>query len=36
MVIIQLGGFVCDEDFIKKVDEYGIVMVFIGIRYFKY
>ncbi|ASB87452.1 bifunctional phosphoribosylaminoimidazolecarboxamide formyltransferase/IMP cyclohydrolase [Bacillus sonorensis] len=34
--IIQPGGSVRDEDSIKKADEYGIAMVFTGIRHFKH
>ena len=34
--IIQPGGSVRDEDSIKKADEYGIGMVFAGIRPFKH
>ncbi|HBU13124.1 MAG TPA: bifunctional phosphoribosylaminoimidazolecarboxamide formyltransferase/inosine monophosphate cyclohydrolase [Clostridiales bacterium] len=34
--IIQPGGSVRDEDSIKKCDEYGIAMVFTGIRHFKH
>ncbi|MGE6613636.1 bifunctional phosphoribosylaminoimidazolecarboxamide formyltransferase/IMP cyclohydrolase [Peribacillus sp. NPDC076916] len=34
--IIQPGGSVKDEDSIKKADEYGITMVFTGIRHFKH
>ncbi|MBP0726000.1 bifunctional phosphoribosylaminoimidazolecarboxamide formyltransferase/IMP cyclohydrolase [Bacillus sp. RG28] len=34
--IIQPGGSVRDEDSIKKADEYGITMVFTGIRHFKH
>lgn len=34
--IIQPGGSVKDEDSIKKANEYGIAMVFTGIRHFKH
>lgn len=34
--IIQPGGSVRDEDSIKKANEYGIAMVFTGIRHFKH
>lgn len=34
--IIQPGGSVRDEDSIKKCDEYGIAMVFTGLRHFKH
>jgi phosphoribosylaminoimidazolecarboxamide formyltransferase/IMP cyclohydrolase len=34
--IIQTGGSVRDQDSIKKADEYGIAMVFTGIRHFKH
>lgn len=34
--IIQPGGSVKDEDSIKKADEYGIAMVFTGVRHFKH
>ncbi len=34
--IIQPGGSIRDEDCIKKCDEYGIAMVFTGIRHFKH
>ncbi|PLR76134.1 bifunctional phosphoribosylaminoimidazolecarboxamide formyltransferase/inosine monophosphate cyclohydrolase [Bacillus sp. V3-13] len=34
--IIQPGGSIKDEDSIKKADEYGIAMVFTGIRHFKH
>lgn len=34
--IIQPGGSIRDEDSIKKADEYGIAMVFTGIRHFKH
>ena len=34
--IIQPGGSVNDEDSIKKCDEYGIAMVFTGMRHFKH
>lgn len=34
--IIQPGGSVRDEDSVKKADEYGIAMVFTGIRHFKH
>jgi len=34
--IIQPGGSVRDADSIKKADEYGIAMVFTGIRHFKH
>ncbi|MBA4538238.1 bifunctional phosphoribosylaminoimidazolecarboxamide formyltransferase/IMP cyclohydrolase [Bacillus aquiflavi] len=35
-VIIQPGGSIRDQDSIKKADEYGIAMVFTGIRHFKH
>ncbi|WP_102347877.1 bifunctional phosphoribosylaminoimidazolecarboxamide formyltransferase/IMP cyclohydrolase [Bacillus sp. Marseille-P3661] len=34
--IIQPGGSVRDEDSIKKCDEFGIAMVFTGVRHFKH
>jgi phosphoribosylaminoimidazolecarboxamide formyltransferase / IMP cyclohydrolase len=34
--IIQPGGSKRDEDSIKKCDEYGIAMVFTGVRHFKH
>lgn len=34
--IIQPGGSVRDEDSIKKADEYGIAMVFTGVRHFQH
>jgi phosphoribosylaminoimidazolecarboxamide formyltransferase / IMP cyclohydrolase len=34
--IIQPGGSIRDEDSIKLADEYGIAMVFTGIRHFKH
>ncbi|MFE4897841.1 bifunctional phosphoribosylaminoimidazolecarboxamide formyltransferase/IMP cyclohydrolase [Peribacillus butanolivorans] len=34
--IIQPGGSVKDQESIKKADEYGIAMVFTGIRHFKH
>jgi phosphoribosylaminoimidazolecarboxamide formyltransferase/IMP cyclohydrolase len=34
--IIQPGGSIRDEDSIKKADEYGITMIFTGIRHFKH
>lgn len=34
--IIQPGGSIRDQDSIKKADEYGIAMVFTGIRHFKH
>lgn len=34
--IIQPGGSIKDDDSIKKCDEYGITMVFTGIRHFKH
>lgn len=34
--IIQPGGSIRDEDSIKKADEYGIAMVFTGVRHFKH
>jgi phosphoribosylaminoimidazolecarboxamide formyltransferase / IMP cyclohydrolase len=34
--IIQPGGSIKDEDSIKKADEYGIAMVFSGVRHFKH
>lgn len=34
--IIQPGGSVKDEDSIKKANDYGITMVFTGVRHFKH
>ena len=34
--IIQPGGSVKDEDSIQKANDYGIAMVFTGIRHFKH
>ncbi|MFC4323995.1 bifunctional phosphoribosylaminoimidazolecarboxamide formyltransferase/IMP cyclohydrolase [Litchfieldia salsa] len=34
--IIQPGGSIRDEDSITKADEYGITMVFTGVRHFKH
>ncbi|MCM3570222.1 bifunctional phosphoribosylaminoimidazolecarboxamide formyltransferase/IMP cyclohydrolase [Neobacillus mesonae] len=34
--IIQPGGSIKDADSIKKADEYGIAMVFTGVRHFKH
>lgn len=34
--IIQPGGSIRDEDSIKKANEYGIAMVFTGMRHFKH
>ena len=34
--IIQPGGSIRDTDSIKKADEYGIAMVFTGVRHFKH
>lgn len=34
--IIQPGGSIRDEESIKKADEYGIAMVFTGVRHFKH
>ncbi|MFJ8416428.1 bifunctional phosphoribosylaminoimidazolecarboxamide formyltransferase/IMP cyclohydrolase [Bacillus paramycoides] len=34
--IIQPGGSIRDEDSIKMADEYGIAMVFTGVRHFKH
>ena len=34
--IIQPGGSIKDEDSIKKANEYGIAMVFTGVRHFKH
>lgn len=34
--IIQPGGSIRDEDTIAKANEYGVVMVFTGIRHFKH
>ncbi|ADU28705.1 bifunctional phosphoribosylaminoimidazolecarboxamide formyltransferase/IMP cyclohydrolase [Evansella cellulosilytica] len=34
--IIQPGGSVKDQDSIDKADEYGITMVFTGVRHFKH
>lgn len=36
MVVIQLGGFICDDEVIVVVDEVGFVMVFMGMWYFRY
>jgi phosphoribosylaminoimidazolecarboxamide formyltransferase/IMP cyclohydrolase len=36
MAIIQPGGSIRDVDSIRKADEYGIAMVFTGIRHFKH
>ncbi|CAM3209402.1 bifunctional phosphoribosylaminoimidazolecarboxamide formyltransferase/IMP cyclohydrolase [Filibacter tadaridae] len=34
--VIQPGGSVKDEDSIRKANEYGIAMVFTGVRHFKH
>lgn len=34
--IIQPGGSIRDSDSIKKADDYGIAMVFTGVRHFKH
>ncbi|PKM85930.1 MAG: bifunctional phosphoribosylaminoimidazolecarboxamide formyltransferase/inosine monophosphate cyclohydrolase, partial [Firmicutes bacterium HGW-Firmicutes-12] len=34
--VIQLGGSIRDEDTIMKANEYGLVMVFTGVRHFKH
>jgi len=34
--VIQPGGSIRDEDVIVKANEYGITMVFTGIRHFKH
>ena len=34
--IIQPGGSIRDEDTIKKANEYGLIMVFTGMRHFKH
>lgn len=34
--IIQPGGSIRDEESIQKADEYGITMVFTGVRHFKH
>ena len=34
--IIQPGGSIRDEDSIKKCNEYGITMVFTGMRHFRH
>lgn len=34
--VIQFGGFICDDEVIVVVDEYGIVMFFIDMCYFCY
>lgn len=34
--IIQPGGSIRDEDSIKKANQYGIAMVFTGVRHFKH
>lgn len=34
--VIQPGGSIRDEDTINKANEYGIIMVFTGIRHFKH
>lgn len=34
--IIQPGGSIRDEDTIKKANEYGLLMVFTGVRHFKH
>lgn len=34
--IIQPGGSIRDEDSINKADQYGIAMVFTGVRHFKH
>ena len=34
--IIQPGGSIKDEESIKATNEYGIAMVFTGVRHFKH
>ena len=34
--IIQPGGSIKDEESIKAANEYGIAMVFTGVRHFKH
>ncbi len=34
--IIQPGGSIRDQESIDKADEYGIAMVFTGVRHFKH
>jgi phosphoribosylaminoimidazolecarboxamide formyltransferase/IMP cyclohydrolase len=34
--IIQPGGSIRDEDVITRANEYGIAMVFTGVRHFKH
>ena len=34
--IVQPGGSVKDEDSIKACDEYGIAMIFTGVRHFRH
>ncbi|MFR5988418.1 MAG: hypothetical protein ACLUG1_04420, partial [Christensenellales bacterium] len=34
--IVQPGGSIRDKDSILKADEYGIAMVFTGLRHFKH
>lgn len=34
--VIQFGGFIRDDEVIVVVDEYGIAMFFIDMRYFRY
>ncbi len=34
--IVQPGGSIHDEDSIKKCNEYGIAMIFTGMRHFKH
>lgn len=34
--IVQPGGSIRDEDSIKKCNEYGIAMIFTGMRHFKH
>lgn len=34
--IIQPGGSIRDEDSIQKANEYGMAMVFTGVRHFKH
>ncbi len=34
--LIQPGGSIRDEDTLKKADEYGLIMVYTGIRHFRH
>ena len=34
--VIQPGGSIRDEEVIKAADEYGMAMVFTGIRHFRH